>query len=589
MVQFDIKNQSFRQVMGNGLKYKVPRFQRDYSWQEEQWIDLWQDIKDIVPVENPFHYMGYLVLQSSDNENFTIIDGQQRLTTISILILAVLYELKTLIQDSAESEANEKRLETLRNNFIGFTDPVSLQMEHKLTLNRNNNRHFTSYLCGLIEPPVRNINWSERLMGKALQHFREQIMDYVNERVKSRYSDTAKVNIPDSKIFNVKGEEMARLIESTVKHLVFTTITVGNDVNAYTIFETLNARGVQLSTPDLVKNSIFSLIDSKRGLHDVQIRNLEDKWSNVIGQLGKNDFSHFIRVDWNSRHDFSRARELFKKIKTKLTTPSNANEYLECLQKNSEIYSALKNERDEFWIHNKSGQYNKKELKLRLETLNLFNIVAPLSALLAGFHKFSPQEFIKLLGYIEALSVRYNIICKKSPSSQERVYCEVARVISEKGSLDLVLEKLKTIYPSDEEFQTSFETKVFKTQKTNKKARYFLYRIERYLRGGESVSLDEITLEHILPQSPSEEWLRGFEDTDQLEEWINRLGNLTLLSRKENKDIGQKAFKEKKQLFEKSAFKITQQSSTYEKWDEGSISRHQKWLGKHALNLWRLP
>lgn len=586
MVQFDIKNQSFRQVMGNGLKYKVPRFQRDYSWQEEQWIDLWQDIRDIVPDENPFHYMGYLVLQSADNENFTIIDGQQRLTTISILILAVLYELKTLIQNSAESETNKKRLETLTNNFIGFTDPVSLQPEHKLTLNRNNNSHFTSYLCGLVEPPVRKINWSERLMGKALQYFREQIRSYVDECVESRFSDTT----PDSEIFNVKGEEMARLVESTVKHLVFTTITVGSDVNAYTIFETLNARGVQLSTPDLVKNSIFSLIDSKRGgLHDNQIRNLEDKWSSVIGQLGGNDFSHFIRVDWNSRHDFSRARGLFKKIKTELTNPAKANDYLEYLQKNSEIYSALRNENDEFWIHNKSGQYNKKELKLKLETLNLFSIVSPLSALLAGFHKFSPKEFIKLLGYIEALSVRYNVICNKSPSSQERVYCEVARIISEEGSLDLVLEKLKTIYPSNEEFQTSFETKIFKTRKTNKKARYFLYRIERYLGGGESVSLDEVTLEHILPQSPSEEWLKEFKDIDQLEDWINRLGNLTLLSRNENRDIGQKIFEEKKQLFKSSAFKITQQSSNYKKWNERSISDHQKWLGKQALNLWRLP
>ena len=572
------------------MKYKVPRFQRDYSWQEGQWEDLWQDIIDMISVKEPFHYMGYLVLQSSDNENFTVIDGQQRLTTISILILSALYELKQLSEISPESEANKTRLETLRNNFIGFTDPVSLQMEHKLTLNRNNNRHFTSYLCSLIEPPVRKINKSERLMGKALQYFQEQITGYVDKRMQDLHLSPAKANVSNSEISNRKGEEMARFIEATTKHLIFTTITVSSDINAYTIFETLNARGVQLSTPDLVKNYIFSLIDNKvGGLHDIQIRSLEDKWGNVIEQLGKNDFSHFIKVDWNSRNNFSRAKGLFKEIKTKLTTPASANEYLECLQKNSEIYSALRNESDEFWIHLKDGQYNKKELKLSLETLNLFNIVVPQSALIAGFHKFSPKDFIKLVGYIEALSIRYNIICNRNPSPQEKVYCDVAQVIFKKGSLALVLEKLKTIYPSDEEFQTAFETKIFKTQKTNKNVRYFLYRIERYLSGGEAVNFDEITLEHILPQNPSEEWFKAFDNTDQLEDWVNRLGNLTLLSREENKNIGRKNFEQKKQLFKSSSFKITKKFSEYKKWNEENISGHQKWLGEQAQTLWQLP
>ena len=143
MIQLDTKNQSFRQIMGNGLKYSVPRFQRDYSWDEEQWYDLWQDIiqtigKNSQNQNKQNHYMGYLVLQSSDNKAFTIIDGQQRLTTISIIILAVLYELNQFVQDNKDSEDNKKRINTLKNSFIGFTDPVSLHLEKKLTLNRNN-------------------------------------------------------------------------------------------------------------------------------------------------------------------------------------------------------------------------------------------------------------------------------------------------------------------------------------------------------------------------------------------------------------------------------------------------------------------
>ncbi len=98
-MNFNTANQTFRQIMGNGLLYRVPPFQRDYSWGEDEWEDLWQDILGLLEEDSePAHYMGYLVLQSSDNKHFDIIDGQQRLTTISILILASLSRLQTLVR-----------------------------------------------------------------------------------------------------------------------------------------------------------------------------------------------------------------------------------------------------------------------------------------------------------------------------------------------------------------------------------------------------------------------------------------------------------------------------------------------------------
>ncbi|MFN6066912.1 MAG: DUF262 domain-containing protein, partial [Pseudanabaena sp.] len=93
-MNFNTSNQSLRQLLGNGLLYRVPPFQRDYSWTDEEWDDLWQDILGLFAEDGETaHYMGYLVLQSSNNKQFDIIDGQQRLTTISILILAALDHL----------------------------------------------------------------------------------------------------------------------------------------------------------------------------------------------------------------------------------------------------------------------------------------------------------------------------------------------------------------------------------------------------------------------------------------------------------------------------------------------------------------
>ncbi len=570
MVQFDTKNQSFRQIMGNGLKYNVPRFQRDYSWQKEQWEDLWQDIVEAFNTKSNFHYMGYLVLQSSDNTDFTVIDGQQRLTTISILILAALCELKDLIEKQTEPEQNKKRIETIRGSFIGFTDPVSLQLKHKLNLNRNNDRHFKTYLCELSHPPVRNINRSEKLMGEALRYFQSQIKDHFNNQV--------------------KGEEVARLVESTVKSLIFTTITVGSDANAYTVFETLNARGVQLSTPDLVKNCIFSLIDREGTVHDEILKGLEDSWSCIIEQLGKYDFSHFIRVDWNSHRSFSRKSGLFKKIKTHLTDAKDARKYLERLQENSEIYSALQSENDEFWIRYKEGVYNKENLKLSLKMLNWFNVVAPQSLLIAGFHKFNPNDFIKFLHSIETLTVRYNIICGKSTGPQEKLYSETAIKIETSSEISIgeVNEILKRIYPSNEEFINAFEMKTFRTQQTAKKARYFLYRIEKYLNEN-APFFEGSSLEHILPKDPSEKWFGEFEDTDRLDEWTDRIGNMTLLSHEQNKSSGSMEFIKKKTYFKNSPFKITEKCLEYDQWNENSISDHQKWLAKQASKIWCFP
>lgn len=111
----DTSSETLRQLMGNGLTYEVPRFQRDYSWEEEQWEDLWQDMLAVYQKQEPAHYLGYLVLQSSDDKNFRVIDGQQRLTTLSILVLAILESLKKLEAEGKAPDANAKRREALRS------------------------------------------------------------------------------------------------------------------------------------------------------------------------------------------------------------------------------------------------------------------------------------------------------------------------------------------------------------------------------------------------------------------------------------------------------------------------------------------
>jgi uncharacterized protein with ParB-like and HNH nuclease domain len=132
---FNTKNDTYRKLMGNGLTYRIPPFQRDYSWTEEEWEDLWSDIvSTLSPDGESAHYMGYLVLQSQDDKVFDVIDGQQRLTTLSLIVLATLKNLQRLITAGKDPQRTQQRLEQLRQTYVGYLDPVTLVPRAKLRL-----------------------------------------------------------------------------------------------------------------------------------------------------------------------------------------------------------------------------------------------------------------------------------------------------------------------------------------------------------------------------------------------------------------------------------------------------------------------
>lgn len=141
-MNFNTTNSTLRQLLGNGLRYRVPVFQRDYSWGPDEWDDLWQDMVAVVEEDvEPAHYMGYLVLQSTNNRAFDVIDGQQRMTTMSVLILAAVDHLMDLSASAGpdrDNSENRQRADQLRSSYIGYLDPVTLIPQSKLTLNRNN-------------------------------------------------------------------------------------------------------------------------------------------------------------------------------------------------------------------------------------------------------------------------------------------------------------------------------------------------------------------------------------------------------------------------------------------------------------------
>ena len=312
----DTKTLNSNEILGNGKKYVVPIYQRDYSWIAENWEDLWEDILLVNEKEEAVHYMGAIVLQSGENKEFSIIDGQQRLVTITILALACIKKIKDLAENNIDKEANEERVRLLSTKFIGDKDPASLTHFSKLRLNENNDSFFQTYITLFTKPktPVlRTFKDSNKLLLKAFEFFYEKINKYFEN--------------------NHKGEEIAKfLTEIIAEKLMFIQIIVEDELRAYTVFETLNSRGARLTVTDLLKNYLFSLASK------VDIPHVQKQWDRIVNVIGLDDFPVFLRHYWISKNKFIRQEHLYKNIRLQVKNVNDLFELLDQLETNAVIW-----------------------------------------------------------------------------------------------------------------------------------------------------------------------------------------------------------------------------------------------------------
>tara|TARA_R110001606_G_scaffold363430_2_gene517545 strand:+ start:15601 stop:17271 length:1671 start_codon:yes stop_codon:yes gene_type:complete len=550
------RNQSFRELIGSGAKYHVPRFQRDYAWNSEQWEDLWSDIETLE--EERFHYMGYIVLQpKSDEHDFEIIDGQQRLITLSLIALAAIKNIQNLVVQDSDAEANKERVRVLTERFVGAKNPISLSVDNKLSLNRNNNRNFRSICSNLEQSNRRGMTYTNKLLNKAFEFF-------------------------SSKKMGDSGQEIAEFIERVSDGMLFTQIVVQDELNAYKVFETLNARGVQLSTPDLLKNYIFSVVTKKNDVPDEELNDLDERWSEIVSQLGESNFTDFIRYHYNFQSKMVTKKDLFSAVRRSITEPSKAYGYLQSLSDYASVYASLLNAHDDWW-GNQDPVY--RQARKFIEGLNLFNIKQPFTILMASFYKFTPEEFVKLCRYLYVLSIRYNAICHMSPSEQESAYNQIAMKVYEgkykRASHIKNGEEFRKLYPDDQFFYNVFEFHKMPSRQSSKKVRFLLAEIEEYL--GHSSEYSKMSLEHVCPYHPEQAWNDYFgEGAHDIQD---RLGNMVLL---ENDDLGRSAFSVKKVAYEQSPFPLAKKVATYQEWNLQQLNDYQSWLAQQAVETWKI-
>jgi len=557
----DTKTLNLNEILSNGKIYRVPQFQRDYSWEQDNLEDLWNDVEMAKSNAAP-HYMGSVVLQSRNSKDYQIIDGQQRFTTLSILSLALIAEIKSLIDNGMEQEANQERIDILMRQYIGYKDPSSLRYSSKLFLNENNDSFYQNRLLEF-KPPIseRKLSDSEKLIWAAYKFFREK----VTKKFKGK-----------------SGADLASFLNNIVGELMmFIQITVQDELNAYTVFETLNSRGIELTSTDLLKNYLFSLVASGA----TELRHVKNQWKKIIDTIGLKEFPVFLRYFLLASKRIVTKEYLFKEIKG-FVKRENIFDLLDQMEFYAYNYMALGNPDDELWAGDKDNRN-------AISILNAFKVTQWKPLAMVAHEKLDSSGFKRLLQAIIAISYRYNVIAKLQTNDMEKVYSRAAIDLFTGVSTTIqgTLNNLKPLYLEDDKFKSYFEIKQFSTKNAadKKLVRYTLYKLEGQVENGSQCDfeMDNGTIEHILPESYPFAWEQDFSEED-FERNVYMLGNLTLLeASKNNREAADHIFEEKKKVYATSRFALTR-NIDYPQWLPQNIKKRQSELAKLATAIWKV-
>lgn len=548
------------EVLSNGKRYLVPPFQSDYAWDKDEWSELWADLLEVhrAPPESN-HYLGALVLQPvGERADSKIIDGQQRLVTLSILALAVIREIQKLADRGEQAEDNRERVRLLREKFVSTKDSSSLQHRSRLVLNENDNPFYQTYLLqGMI--PNQAPKGSEGRLYRAFTFFEREL--------------TALFGASPS------GAALADFLENSVAvRLRFIEILVEDDETAFTVFETLNSRGIALGTADLLKNFVFATA-AKGGKSDLEQAQLW--WDQIVRLVPLDRISTFLFHRLSAQVQDMREKRVFAEVKKLVPGRQSVFDFLRVTKESAEIYAALDDPHSEFWSELHGA-------RRPVQVLEILGVEQCRPVILAALPRFvdKPDKLSRLLRNLVVVSLR-SVVTRVNTGDLQRAYHTVAYRI-ENGELKSPLAIARALsMPSDEDFKNAFSQLALDPKGPRKKlVRYLLSELEHGF-GGQRIDFDaaDATVEHILPENPGAGWEAFSMEARQRD--VRRLGNLTPLELPLNKVLGSAEFTRKREVYQQSRFRLTTRLQQAE-WTPEAIRARQVELADVAARIWQI-
>ncbi|MFY9300446.1 MAG: DUF262 domain-containing protein [Candidatus Nitrosotenuis sp.] len=497
--------------------YEVPDYQREYSWKHYQVKSFIDDATHVNKSRIKNYFFGPMVFIPHTDKH-TVIDGQQRLATVSTFIAVV----RDII--------SEKKLSYNYYQKLLYSNTKS---KYRLTLNEINSEFFQTNILEKIKPPKEKIHEMKSIDG--LRESDKLILDmyeYFYKRLKS----IAKENNGNS--------QLKKLVKNTLDFFKVISIEAAYE-NAHLIFETLNERGIPLTKSDLVKNYLIM-----RGGQD-KSKKIHEKWKELTNNT-RNKTDDFLKYFCVAHYGETPKDQIYRKIKEKNFTKDDVLKLIEALVKSSKIFAELVEPSSTYW--------REKEIVTSIKSLNILDSIVfyPLLMLLKE-KNIQNRDIRDILKICISLFVRYKTILHKHATKLEKLTIKACEEIRNGSPPKSTIRKLfKSILPNNPEFISAFE---LHAQKNNAIAKYLLFEIYKNDQR-DAVPAETITLEHVVPESvekqsdlaPSEKdqdvtiWETYVQKNGITLSDIYRLGNMALLLPGDNTEASNKSFNDKKRF-----------------------------------------
>lgn len=566
---------TIKDILTLNRKYIIPRFQREYSWGKVELNSFWNDILHQIKFENAElvtndYFIGALVLVGDDSKDtdFLVVDGQQRLTTITILFSALTQILKSIDDDLSQS-------------CYSYVEGKDGDFKPFFKLENENPKPF-------LQRRIQNINKEEEY--KPITEEEQNLMssyDFFFKKLKEEILRQEFKNLSIN-VTQLEFIDLLKAIRDQILKCKTIFITVDNERQAQTIFETLNAKGKDLETIDLIKNKVFNLLEEE---HPTDFA--KESWKKIKSILQEREnrvnISTYFRHFWISNYEFLTEDRIYNSFQRKIK--ENKREYKKFLNElivTSEDYIKIISPLEIDWKEQES-----KEIYFSLKALNDFRVAQhrPLFLTLLNLYKnrfLNINELRESISKIEKFHFLFTAVCSMRASGLESTYSKYSRElrllkdkVKVRKLLDELFEKLKNKLPTLEVYKSKFQEIEFTNKLTKDKRliQYIFSKLESELINTNELKTFNFTLEHIESQKSTESW-------------VSKMGNLLPLSGEINSSIGNAKLEVKLKELEKSELKIVKEFCVEYKelkiWTQAESQKRTEVLAEKTYNLWQL-
>ncbi len=537
----------------------VPLNQREYSWEERNVQELFQDLAEAIASNKQAYFLGAIVLTNGSEGTLEIADGQQRLATTTILLAA--------IRDYFLGKNDHPMVEDL-NGFLHTFVRETREINPRLRLNVTDHEFFMRRILAPHSETERDNTFptqpSHRLLEGAAKLAEQHI-----QNILSPLGETA------------RDDALNRWLDFIENHAQVIALQVPDEMNAYVMFETLNDRGLRVSQADLVKNYLFSESGNR-------IQEAQDRWSSMNGALevleDDEAIIDFLRHLLISIHGPVRERQVLEKVRENVRGRAPAIDFLETLSSAASDYVALQTPTNPKWAEHGN------RLRQAVSDLLLLRVTPLRPLMLSVIRKFDPPETEVAFRLFLSWSVRWLVAGGARTGRVETAIGTAAQKVTagKLNKADELSKAMESALPNDATFSLAFRNL---TVANHRLARYYLRKLETAYHDEEEpewIPNDDtvITLEHVLPEKPGTNW-PNFEPAIH-SAYYKRLGNLALLAATINRDIGNDSFEEKRQFFASSGYQLTREIADENAWTPSEIEKRQASLSLLALKAWPL-